>query len=190
MEKAEARRIIRQTLGGLTRAERQEKSAAIATHVLRLPEWGEAKVVMLYVPMAEEVDTGPILQAALEVEKNLTVPRCDPGRRALVACRIVDLVRDLSPGAYGILEPSGERRMPVERIDFVLVPGLVFDRAGRRLGRGAGYYDRFLAQPPCRAVTCAVAFDCQVWDDVPQTETDVPVHILVTESGVIRSPRV
>jgi 5-formyltetrahydrofolate cyclo-ligase len=69
----------------------------------------------------------------------------------------------------------------------VIVPGLAFDSRGRRLGRGGGFYDRFLSQPDLTAVTCGVALEAQILEDLPREPHDVPVDLLITEERTIRS---
>jgi len=79
------------------------------------------------------------------------------------------------PGGYGILEPKNPRAIDTNLLDCVLVPGIAFDRGGHRLGRGRGYYDRFLATLPCRVTRYGLAFDIQMFDHVPATASDVKV---------------
>ncbi len=93
---------------------------------------------------------------------------------------------DLVPGVFGILEPRGSEVVEPGAIDFVLVPARGFDRAGNRLGRGGGYYDRYMAHPDFRAIRCGIAYSAQVLPAIPHDAHDLPVHVLVTESGVLR----
>ena len=89
-------------------------------------------------------------------------------------------------GRYGILEPpAGTREIPISNLDLVLVPGLAFDTAGHRLGRGAGFYDRFLADPNLRAVTCGVGFEAQLLDNVPIDQWDIPLQAVATERRLV-----
>jgi len=89
------------------------------------------------------------------------------------------------PGVFGILEPAGSEIVEPGSIDFVLVPARGFDRSGNRLGRGGGYYDRYMSHPDFHAIRCGIAFAAQVLDAIPHDAHDLPVHILVTEEGVL-----
>ena len=99
------------------------------------------------------------------------------------ACVVRDLERDLAPGAYGILEPTGTEVVGPGGVDLVLVPARGFDREGNRLGRGAGFYDRYMSQPSFRATRCGIAFAAQVLPRVPCEAHDLPVEVLITEGG-------
>ncbi len=98
---------------------------------------------MAYAAVSGEPDLGPVLEAVLRMGKVLALPRCEPDG-SITARRVSDLSR-LIPGVFGIREPdeSAEQLLP-EQVDLILVPGMAFDRAGGRLGRGKGCYDRFL----------------------------------------------
>jgi 5-formyltetrahydrofolate cyclo-ligase len=186
VEKAQAREGIRRRLERLTDAERRTASERIRQHLAALPEFQRARTVLLFAAIDDEVDTWPILADALATGKAVAIPKIDRKRRMVDARELHDLEDGLAPGIFGIMEPQGSEVVPPAAIDLVLVPARGFDRAGNRLGRGGGYYDRYLAQPGLRAVRCGVAFAAQVLDAVPHTALDVPVHLLVTEEGVLR----
>jgi 5-formyltetrahydrofolate cyclo-ligase len=184
MEKKEARRQVRQDVRRLTAAERADKSAAIRLRLNALPELRQAQVVMGFLPMPDELDTLPILADLLAAGKRVYVPRTFVLRR-MIAVRLSDLEK-LRQGEFGILEPETEETCAVDELDFIIVPGRAFDRKGNRLGRGAGFYDEFMAQAGFRAIRCGVAFACQVLDEIPHDERDLPVAILVTENEILR----
>jgi 5-formyltetrahydrofolate cyclo-ligase len=161
----------------------------ILAHVLALPEFTEANTVLLFVPLPDEVDVIPIINHALDARKTVAVPKVDLRGRRMRAVVLRDPGRDLRVGPYGIPEPQFTKTVQPEAIDFVLVPARGFDRHGNRLGRGAGYYDRYMAQSGFRATRCGVALAAQVLDQVPHTLRDLPVHLLVTEEGVLRFAR-
>lgn len=185
MEKAQAREHIKRAVSALSTGERAEKSDRIRDALLKLPEFAGAKVVMLFASMPDEVDTLPIISAALEAGKTVALPKVLSRTREMIACPITDLDEDTSAGVFGILEPTAAAA-DVCTIDFCLVPARAFDRLGRRLGRGAGYYDRFMADPTFRATRCGIAFTEQILEAVPCQPHDLPVHIIVTDAEVIR----
>ena len=186
MEKAQAREEIRRRLEGLSREQHAEASNRILDHVLGLPEFVQAHTVLLFVPLPDEVDVIPVINHALDARKTVAVPKVDLRHRSMWAARLRDPDRDLKIGSYGIPEPRFGETIEPGAIDFVLVPARAFDRQGNRLGRGAGYYDRYMASPGFRAVRCGVAFAAQLLDDLPHDAHDLPVHLLVTDHGVLR----
>ena len=118
--------------------------------------------------------------------KTALVPKVDEASHTMIAVAIDSLEAGLERSRYGILEPTASEARPPGEIDLVIAPGLAFDRAGNRLGRGGGYYDRFLAQDELRAVVCGVAFNEQVISDLPTDERDRRVGMLVTDREVFR----
>jgi len=186
MEKTQARREIERRIKLLNPQQRALGSARIASALMELPEFTAAGTVMLYMSIADEVDTVPIVEQALAQGKKVALPKVDLKAKIMTAWRITDIKRDLAAGAFGIREPAFSDSVSPAEIDFCLVPARGFDTLGNRLGRGGGYYDRFMALPGFRAVRCGVAFDFQLLHGLPHEPHDLPVDIIVTESRVIR----
>ena len=92
-------------------------------------------------------------------------------------------------GSFGIGEPAAGEAWPIEDIDLIVVPAVAYDRRGRRLGRGGGFYDRFLARGGLRARTCGLAFAQQIVQELPAESHDYPVEIVVTDREVLRINR-
>ncbi|MCG3181118.1 MAG: putative protein YqgN [Phycisphaerae bacterium] len=182
--KREIRDEIRRRLAAVSAAEMAAAAAAVADRVMELSAWAEARVLMAFISLPGEIDTAPILSAALACGKQLIVPRVDWAGRRMQAVAIESLDEGLAAGRYGIVEPTGGLEVEPEAIDLVLVPGLAFDAGGGRLGRGGGFYDRFLAGASLRAVAAALALECQRWPEpLPLGPQDMPVDLLVTERG-------
>jgi 5-formyltetrahydrofolate cyclo-ligase len=101
---------------------------------------------------------------------------------------IHSLTDGLTTTGPGIREPADDvgKPIPVNLIDLVLVPGLGFTNTGYRIGRGMGFYDRFLAQPEFNGTSCGLAFHEQIVDELPVLDHDVPLSMLVTDRGVRR----
>ncbi|NQT51275.1 5-formyltetrahydrofolate cyclo-ligase [bacterium] len=186
MEKAQARQAIQERIERLSPEQRRDASERIRRHLAALPEFQQAQRVLLFVSIADEADTLPILRDALAAGKTVAVPKVNPKQKTMDARVIRDLDTGLAPGSYGIPEPQGREGVPAGDIDFILVPARGFDRRGNRLGRGGGYYDRYMGHPDFRAVRCGVGYAAQMLDHVPHDEHDRPVHMVVTEDGVIR----
>jgi 5-formyltetrahydrofolate cyclo-ligase len=178
--KAALRRRARALLREITPEQRRIGSAAASARLAAEPFWRKAQAVLVFLSMPSEIDTAGLVRAALADGKRLAVPRCDSaGVMSAVVIRSLD---GLAPGTLGILEPpAGAPALPPSELDVVVAPGLAFDAAGRRIGRGAGYYDRFLATPGVRAFVCGFGFERQVVPRVPVGTLDRPLDALVTE---------
>ena len=181
-EKTKLRHAVFQKLREQPMELRRVKSAAVLEKLRRLAEFRESKVLMFYAATDQEVDTKPLLESALREGRCVVVPRIDRKAGSLVPVKIRDAGKDLVAGSYGILEPREELARPFDpgQIDLVLVPGVAFDKSGRRLGRGKGYYDRFLKTLPPRIKRYGLAFDFQIFESVPFGNSDVSVHHVIT----------
>lgn len=156
----------------------------IQRFVLTLPVYRHAEAVALYSPLGNEVETEEIRRASLETGKRLYYPRVEDGRARVVRVRSeVELVA----GRYGILEPVGDQALPRRGDEalVVFVPGVAFDRSGNRLGRGSGWYDRFLGDLAVPVPRVALAYEFQLLEGVPVEPGDRPVDVIVTEKRVI-----
>ena len=145
--------------------------------------------MLCYAAIDGEVDTGPILSQALADGKRVAVPVALRRGSRLVPVEIRDSRKDLSSrGLFGVPQPArtAGRRVPTEKLEFILVPGVAFDRRGRRLGRGRGYFDRFLSQVPASVPRIGLAFGFQVVRAIPFEPHDQPVRTVITDKEVIR----
>lgn len=155
----------------------------MAAAFLALPEVERARTVLLFWGVGWEPDTSGVLKELLRRGKTVALPRCLPGRR--MEARRVAGPGDLRPGAYQIPEP-GEGCPVVERdaLDLILTPNLCCDRLGYRLGRGAGYYDRYLEG--YAGDTVALCPQARLQEELPRDEYDRPVGLVLTETQVRR----
>jgi len=162
-----------------------ELSAAACESLLALEEYARARSVMLYAPIPGEVDCRPIAVAGWKDGKKVLLPRVTWSPRRMVAVPVHSLDHPVVTGRNGLREPEGQP-VAIEEIDLIVVPGLAYDRHGNRLGRGGGFYDRFLARPGLAAHTCGLAFSIQVVGNIPVHPNDYPVKVLVTDKEVLR----
>ena len=184
-EKSQARRLVRQAIRRMTRVQREHCSAEIARLVLQLPECRAASVVMGFLPLPDEPDTLPLLAKLIRMGKTVCVPHTLVKERRMFPVHL-RVIAGLTAGECGIPEPASQEPCDPASIDLLLIPARAFDKEGNRLGRGGGFYDRFLAHDAPRGVRCGIGFSCQLLDSVPHTDTDVPMDIIVTDAGTLR----
>lgn len=151
--------------------------------VLALSAYRAARSIALYSPLGNEVATSGILRDALAARKRLYYPKVTDGSPGAFRVRAET---ELVPGRYGILEPAGNQRLPRDGDGLaVFVPGVAFDRNGNRLGRGMGWYDRWLAGLDARVPRIGLAYECQLLEEVPAGPGDLPVCFIVTEERIV-----
>jgi 5-formyltetrahydrofolate cyclo-ligase len=174
---------VRRALGDENRAAR---SVIIERNVTALPEWQTARTVALFVPMRTEIDVGLLERNARTTNKRVVAPRMVQDERGM-ELELREWAHGVEPVESGKLvrEPPADAPLvdPAE-VDLVIVPGLVFDERGARIGYGAGLYDRLL--PKCtRAVWIAVAHDFQLLAEIPEGPGDQRVDAIVTNDRVL-----
>jgi 5-formyltetrahydrofolate cyclo-ligase len=167
----------------LTPESRRAKSREIEQRLFGLPEFSKAAMVMFYASFQSEVETHCMIRRALAEGKRVVLPRVTG--KELELLEIENFDRDVSPGAWGIPEPDQGKAAGVQDMGLIVVPGAVFDERGNRVGYGAGFYDKLLAQYP--GMTAALAFELQVVPQVPADAHDVPMKKIVTEKRIIET---
>lgn len=167
--------------------DKDEVSQAICDRFAALPEYAAAGVVMFYVDVRTEVRTRNYLATALGHGKKIVVPYCVEGELELFH---LERMEELSVGAYKILEPRAElralpqKRVDVTELDLIMVPGVAFDRSGGRMGHGFGYYDKLLEHARPTAPLVALAFECQLFPEIPTQAHDIFMDKIVTEAAI------
>lgn len=177
--KAKIRIKLRASLKRLNPSERKKRSGRIVQKLLKLSEFKKAQRLMIYVSKSGEVETRQLIRKALKLKKKVFAPKMQAG--ALKIYEITNPSRDLKRGAYGILEPRARqsRLGRPEELDLIIAPGLGFDRRGRRLGRGRGYFDRFLAKAK-RADKIGLSFKEQMRYPIPVSRQDIRMDRVIT----------
>jgi 5-formyltetrahydrofolate cyclo-ligase len=162
-------------------------SVTIMERFLALPAYATAKTVMYYIDVRSEVRTRFALPAALASGKQIVVPWCNAaGELELFH---LESMEELAVGMYKILEPKAELRdLPAknrkpEDLDLVMVPGVAFDRRGARMGHGKGYYDKLLQHARADAPLVALAFECQLFEEIPMAGHDIFMDAVLTEAA-------
>jgi 5-formyltetrahydrofolate cyclo-ligase len=167
----------------------KEKSEIIKEKLFSLPTYQASKVIMFYVSFSSEVSTHQMIKESLLKGKEVVVPLCLKAQKELLLFKI-ESFEELKKGAYGILEPDDLCYfiLPTE-VELLVVPGIVFDRAGYRIGYGGGYFDRLLSRVKKEAEVIGLAFHLQVVEKIPHTKYDQPVKKIITEKEIIRRDR-
>jgi 5-formyltetrahydrofolate cyclo-ligase len=182
-QKASLRKKMLGLLRGQEPSLRTKNSLVIRDKVLSSREFRQARTVMTYVSLATEVDTFSLNKEALEKGKRVVVPFIDMARESIIAAELTSM-DSLVEGPFGIFEPKdgSGKTVLLKEIDLVVVPAIAYDRSNMRLGRGKGYYDRFLSGDGLSsAKTIGIAFGFQIVDFIPSDPHDRPVQRVVTE---------
>jgi len=163
----------------------EARSARICERLLAQPAVTEARALALFWPILrnKEVDLRAVVEPLLRAGKRLAFPRVVAQSEPL-GFAWVNHVNELEERGHGFAEPSSTAELASE-LDVIVVPALLLDGRGHRLGYGAGYYDRTLPKHCPPATALAVAFDFQLALDIPTLEDDVPVNVIVTESRTL-----
>jgi len=170
-------------LRGLEPSIREERSRIIQQKLLSSEEFRASKTVMTYVSLPSEVDTVLLNTEALKRGKRVAVPYVDTDNQTIIAAELISMDR-LARGPLGIYQPEDglARAVALKEIDLVVVPAIAFDKKNMRLGRGKGYYDRFLScSDLSSAKTIGLAFSTQIVDLLPSDPHDRPVTRVITD---------
>ena len=181
MEKKQVRNDVQQQLKKMSYSTYRERSLHLAQKLLQEPAIQSATTVAITISNQPEVDTTFIIEQLWKMNKQVAVPKCTPMNHSM-QFYIIETFAQTERSFKDILEPIPELTELVnkERIDVIVVPGVVFDRDGYRIGFGGGYYDRYL--PGFNGTLISLAFDEQLLNEVPRESHDHPVHILITEA--------
>lgn len=184
--KSVLRAEARLRLSAMSAAQAAEASRAICERLAGIVTYP----VMVFLSLPGEPDLTGLIEGAIGRGQVVCAPRTNWKWRSMEAARITSLEGDIVVGRHNVREPRADAAVvAVEELSTVLVPGLGFDRMGGRLGRSAGFYDRFLGQAGLRARRIGVSFDAGILDRVPMDRWDVPMDLIVTESEVIHARR-
>lgn len=185
-EKDALRRRLRAARAAIPPAERARLAAAVEERLFALPALRRARTVLVFDAFGSEVPTEELVRGLMEQGKRVLLPVVQGRDMFAAELRPGD---PLVPTSYGPREPA--QRTPVDpaEVDVVVVPGLAFDRKGYRVGYGAGYYDRYLARLPERALRVGIGFHLQLVEGVPRRAGDEPLDVVVTDRETVECRR-
>lgn len=181
-KKQKIRKKIINILNEQKEEKRLKKSQAIQKKLFALKRFKEAKNIMFFASFDGEVETFKMIKQAIKLGKQIALPMIVKRQKQIIPSKITDLKKELNIGPYGIKEPNRRNAKLVlpKDIDLVVVPGIAFDRKGNRLGRGVGYYDRFLQKLPNGTTTIGLAFSFQILKVLPhRRHKDIPVDKVI-----------
>jgi 5-formyltetrahydrofolate cyclo-ligase len=179
--KDELRSVFSEKRRGLSFDEREKADSVLFSRVVSLKEFTDAETILCYYPVKNEINVLPIALYALSCGKRVAFPISDKKNHTL-SFHIVNAVDDMVMGAYSIPEPS-ENAAPAENNDkcLCLVPGLVYDKKGYRVGYGKGFYDRFLADCNYKGISVGRCYTDFLIEEIPKDKNDIPVDILISD---------
>jgi 5-formyltetrahydrofolate cyclo-ligase len=186
---AERKKVLREQAHANRQAQpdKDEISHAICEKFAALPEYQAARSVMFYIDVRSEVRTRHYFATALGHGKQIVVPYCVERDLELFHLESMD---ELSVGMYKILEPRAElreapnKKIDVKTLDLIMVPGVAFDRRGARMGHGFGYYDKLLEHARRDTPLVALAFECQLFPEIPTQSHDIFMDKIITEAAI------
>ncbi len=176
---------LRQAMMDIPPAALSRASTAACELLASTPEFRAADAIMIFLPLKHEIDTRPLILRAWQQQKLVTVPLVSYEQKHMIPIELKSLDEHMETDHYGVRTPRGAPQS-IDTIQLVILPGLGFDRHGHRIGRGLGFYDRFLAQPKFQGKSCGIAVEQQVVDEVPTAQHDMPIDMLVTDRQILR----
>lgn len=187
MNKKECRRLLRQNWKGMTEAELADISEGVCHQILTSPQWDAARGILAYLSFGKEICLDDLIKESLKAGKTVAIPLIES--KTEMTFRIIS---NWNPDQFilnrwNIREPSREApEYSLMAGDLILVPGLGFSPAGERMGRGGGYYDRFLKnQLPIKSTFMGITSNSNLLKHIPVEKYDIPVQFICTETEII-----
>lgn len=190
MTKDQWRQIGKANRKALSEEERRIQTTAICDAIIQDPRWQRSKTVLLFLSFGSEWDTTPLIEAAWASDKTVALTVCYPEHQMKPCLYTPDTPLVTTMGSLREIPLDKAEPIDINTIDFCLIPGLLFDPYGTRLGYGAGFYDRFLPKLAPHCTMVAAGFDCQlVGSMLPFEPTDYHVPEVITPSLRIKTRR-
>ncbi|MCS7185823.1 MAG: 5-formyltetrahydrofolate cyclo-ligase [Armatimonadetes bacterium] len=190
MSKQQIRQLVKERLALMPIDERIRATQLILQRARSFLLTKEAQLAAFYMPISDEIDIVPLIRWWQQRGLPVALPRTLTQEKRLEFRRVSRLETDFQVGAFGILEPKPSCPLVTpDEIDIIVVPGRAFDECCNRLGRGLGYYDRFLKGLPQKTLKVALAFECQIVRRIPTKPNDVPMDVVITEKRTIFCPK-
>lgn len=188
MDKKQLRENMISKLMQLNDKQREELESNIRLNLLRSRLWQRSSVIGITYSQEFELDTTKIIDQGIIEQKTITLPKCDPKQRSMDFHQISN-IQQLKAGYANLLEPDPDATELIkhQKIDLLIVPGVVFNHMGYRIGFGGGYYDRFLSH--YNGITISLAAEFQLVHQLPIFKYDLPVQFIITEKRIIETAK-
>lgn len=173
-EKRKVRQAVRSEIAKLSAEEKAVISSQIFSKIASFKEIESAKVVAIFVSLSDEPQTADFI-AQLSHHKRVVIPRI-----AGDEMDFYDISDGVTTGAFGIIEPVAATPIKPNEIDVMIVPGVAFTHLGTRLGRGKGFYDKYLSHKDFRAYTIGVCYPCQLIETLPFEKHDRILDLIIS----------
>ena len=186
-KKREIRNDLIKTLEGMSEEVVAERTKAIENRLFEFANFLEANITLLYVSTKHEVGTGEILKRSFEYGKIVVLPAFDVNHSKMKLLKVDNLKSSLISGPRGVMEPDSQqcKKVPIDCIDIAIIPGIVFDEKGSRIGSGSGFYDRLIPKLPITTRKVALSMEEQIIPQIPMESHDKHVDIIVTDKRII-----
>jgi 5-formyltetrahydrofolate cyclo-ligase len=186
-KKQEIRDEVAEKMNAIASDEVLAKSKAIENRLFEFANFLEARIAMLYTPVAHEVDTLAIIKRSYMYNKIIVLPAFDLQTNTITLLKVDDADKDLIQGPRGNLEPDPKRCKPVpyDCLDIAIIPGIAMDEKGGRIGTGSGNYDRLIPDLPATTRKVGLVFEDQIMPLIPMESHDKYVDIVITEDRII-----
>ncbi len=180
MDKTFLRNEVRGALAQMSEAAYREHSLTVAKQVLQEPYIIEANTIGITISNKPEIDTIHLIQELWQLSKRVAIPKCNPKTKEM-SFYVIESFNQLETVYMHLREPIPEKCefIDANEMDIILVPGVVFDKFGYRIGYGGGYYDRYVLNYK-KGKLMSLLFDEQLYEHIPTNEHDCPVDIIVT----------
>lgn len=182
LEKKEIRAEVKKRRREADEETLHEKSLQILERFRQLSAYKDASLLLAYVDAKREAETRLLMRCAWDDGKKVAAPRVDGD--GIMHFYYLRSLKDLEPGAFGIMEPRADCRICEPEEGLLLMPGVAFDEQGHRVGYGGGYYDRYLEKHP-HLIHIALAFEFQIFPEVPSEKHDICPDLIVTENRIL-----
>lgn len=187
--KKELRNLIKEKISSLNSIEKIKLSSEAHCQLLEFLQTRRCKNILIYYSLPDEIDTQVFLQNNLG-DFNFYLPKMNMKNNEISIHPLLDLKTSIAMGRFNIYEPTTPEEINLEILDCVIIPARAIDIEGNRLGRGKGYYDRFLSKITNNKTSLAcLLYHCQFIPEVPAENFDIPIEYCITNKGVFHLRR-
>ena len=186
-KRVELREQVEKDIGGLSAKGKKAMLEQIETRLFEFANFLESRIALLYISGPREVDTAGILRRSHQMNKLIVLPAAADNPSDLRLMKIDNPETDLKPGSDGLLAPNPDRcrTVPLDCIDIAIIPGLVFDEKGGRIGTHEGFYNKLIGKLPATTRKVSLAFEKQIVAQVPMESSDRFVDIIISDQRII-----